>query len=76
MARTKFLRTEGEHHFFHFVCEGCGATEELGILVAFDHHLHGCPEGCGAMYVLRSHLGIPMLVCVVCPIFEDQRNGR
>lgn len=71
---TTFVETKEGRHQFAFECEGCGTTGDLGIPVD-ERKPFGCPNGCGAMYVMWNNPldeGKPNLMCVVCPIFEDE----
>ena len=64
--------SEGRYNF-HYVCEGCGSEGEIGIPVDVKYKTFGCPEGCGATYILWEPTpGHPALKCVVCPVFEEQ----
>jgi hypothetical protein len=58
---------------YDFVCEGCKSAGRLGVPIDLVGKTFGCPEGCGATYVLFKNLeGAWELMCVVCPIFEDE----
>lgn len=57
-------------YWYHFTCEGCGASGDMGVEVG-EHGSFGCPEGCGATYIQWHPTGhMAALKCVVCPIFE------
>lgn len=52
--------------------EGCGSEGELGIPIDMGYQQIGCPEGCGAVYIMWfPQERMPDLKCVVCPVFED-----
>lgn len=55
---------------FHFVCEGCQAEGELHINEKEAFQQLGCPEDCGASYVMWKPADKYELKCVVCPVFE------
>ena len=57
--------------FFDFECPGCEACGELRIDVAINARKpFGCPERCGATFVLWQHNGQWRLTAVVVPIFK------
>lgn len=56
---------------FDFTCEGCGSEGEWAIPLS-DLGPHGCPEGCGATYILWKQPDDGWrLTCVVCPIYGN-----
>jgi len=66
----RYIGTDDGILLFDFHCEGCGSRGQLGIEPG-DPNPFGCPEGCGASYVLYNRLGTPALMCVVCPVGEE-----
>lgn len=74
---TAFLHTEGGRHHFFFACEGCGLQGRIGVPVDLRSSF-GCPEECGATYVLWINpVDGPALMCVVKPVFveDDDFDG-
>lgn len=70
---TRYLRTEAGHHYFDFVCPGCGGEGELGLRTD-DFKPFGCPEGCGATFVMWRPDKNPAIRCVVQPVFAKQES--
>jgi hypothetical protein len=58
-------RREGNMVFFDFICPGCDAQGELGLIPA-EGPTVGCPEGCGStFYLWQPSGGLYSLRCVV-----------
>jgi hypothetical protein len=64
----KEKRRDGTMIYFDFTCPGCGRAGELGLDSAEGMTPFGCPEGCGATFVLWQPSGEQYeLKCVVQP---------
>ena len=73
-----FLEERGGAMFFNFTCPGCGSSGELGIPGDAFNQQVGCPEECGASFVMwRNPLdgNQPALQVVVCPFFVDDEGA-
>ena len=65
--QTRFTGTSDGQHWFEFRCLGCGCWGTLGVRTT-DRDPIGCPEGCGATYILWIPNKTPVLNCVCKPI--------
>lgn len=71
--KTEYVKTEGGMIEFLFECEGCHAYGKILINEKEAYRPFGCPEDCGATYILwRPTPETWELKCVVCPVFEDE----
>lgn len=62
-----------EVFFDDFRCPGCGSTGRLGVEISHKNKPIGCPEGCGATFILWLDdlvTGAWRITCVVRPVFE------
>lgn len=66
---------KGGYDIYDFTCEGCQSTGELQIPVEHKGQF-GCPEKCGASYIAWDNpiSGNRELMCVVCPVFADEKE--
>lgn len=68
-------KVDAEFAHYAYVCEGCGAEGNLRIGITQGMKPFGCPDGCGATYVMwRNPLNENRyeLNCVVCPVFSEE----
>jgi len=56
--------------YFEFMCPACEAQGELGLDPSEGRGPVGCPEKCGAQFVLWKPDRKWVLRCVVQPVFE------
>lgn len=65
-------RRVGSITYFDFKCPGCGAEGELGIDTKEKGKGQvGCPEDCGARFILWRVGDVWKLTCVARPVFEE-----
>lgn len=56
-----------DHADFDFVCHGCGSQGDISVPLNLAFKPIGCPEGCGATFVLWQFGLRWRLRCVVQP---------
>lgn len=70
-------KRDGDSVKFDFVCPGCGAAGELGLLISEGMGPFGCPEKCGSQFVMWQPNGDKYaLKCVVQRVKGGTPNGR
>jgi hypothetical protein len=65
-------RVDAKYAHFHFVCPGCESGGDLSVGLIEKHKPFGCPEGCGATFVLWQHVISWRLRAVVVPVFKKE----
>jgi hypothetical protein len=69
---AKFIEKNGKMLAFEFTCDGCKSEGRIELNESEFYKPFGCPEGCGATFILWHSPEGPAIQCVVCPIFEDE----